>query len=330
MLLVGGCATGRAVSGDSLTPKPQMDRATPWEPIAPSEVGRDDFARTLDGILRVTGPNTLWPGFTLDDHGVILVDNRHPQTPEVVCIGSCVPGKRSRLWKMRGAARAPRALTFASGHDWGLPQQTDVVVALFESSDISVSVVLHEDFHLTFQRLYGDKHPHALDPPNGVTSAFTREKLEHSYVANPLTLQDLRAECTALTSAFRAVDGETARAELRRFVTLRDARRAAPHAPLFEEDYWERLEGVPTNVERRIAERLHFRDTSVIQSALDSGCDTVGPVAYFIVLGGLQAALLDRYEPSWPSAVYPEHGLAASLFELLRKHAAPTRERNSP
>jgi len=324
LLLLAGCSSGRVAS---IEPAVVPADPSPWKPIALPAVRRDDFRHAIDALLRVTG-SELWPGFTLDDHGIILIDARQ-QTAEIVCIGLCViePKRSSRLWRLTRRMRAPADLVGAPGREWSLPQQ-DVVVAPFDGTDLVAFVVLHEDFHLTFQGRYGVAHTDAFEPPNERPSGYTRATLEKAYVADEQTLRGVRDECAALSSALRAGDESAMRVALRRFVILRDARRAKPNAPSFEEDYWEQVEGIAANVERRAAAVLGVRDPSVIQSALDDGCDIVGPVPYFIVLGGLEAALLDRNaRSSWPAAVYPERGRSTPLFSLIRKYAAPA-ERN--
>ena len=72
---------------------------------------------------------------------------------------------------------------------------------------------------------------------------------------------------------------------------------------------------MPVNLERRTAKRLHFTDPSLIETALsENGCDVIPEISYLLVLGGLQAAVLDAFDDprSWPRLVYPRDGTAAS------------------
>jgi hypothetical protein len=121
---------------------------------------------------------------------------------------------------------------------------------------------------------------------------------------------------------------------LRRFVAVRESRRARPDAPSGEEDFWERQEGVPTNLERRAAAWLKFADRSAIAAAVTGrGCETITSGSYFLVLGGLEAAVLDTFDDPrvWPHRVYPLNGTpASSLYILVRALSRPSEERGNP
>jgi hypothetical protein len=164
-------------------------------------------------------------------------------------------------------------------------------------------------------------------------SPATRAWLQNDYSRSNPTAHELREECAALAGALHAGtnDRGKAMAALRRFVAVRDARRARPGTPASEEDFWERQEGVPTNLERRASARMKFADQSAIAAALtESGCEAVTNGSYFLVIGGLEAAVLDAFTnpQMWPRLVYPRDGTrASSLFALVRALSRQPEER---
>ncbi|MEA2464801.1 MAG: hypothetical protein QOJ98_2548, partial [Acidobacteriota bacterium] len=219
---------------------------------------------------------------------------------------------------------APGQFRFVSLTQWGLRGTGDAVAVGFESRERSVVTAVHEDFHLHYESRYALSFGDDIGTGGGAKSRTTRQDLEGIYSRAQPTARELREECAALVAALQAGtnDQQSAFAALRRFATVRDARRARPGAPLFEEDFWERQEGIPTNLERRAAMHLKFPDRSVIAGALTfRGCDATVDGAYFLVLGGLQAAVLDTFGNPlmWPHQVYPHDGTpASSLYILVR------------
>lgn len=282
----------------------------------------------MTDLLLLVDSDFVWPEFTLDDHPAIVVDSRDPQRVTAYCIGHCEPqidggGGLSRVW--RGPAPdavASGQFRFASLQEWGLRGDGDVVAAGFDGREQTVTIMIHEDFHLHYQTRYADLFGDAIDGDGESASHATRADLENSYSRS--VAGELRDECSALVEALHAGPNnrQAASAALRRFSTVREARRARPGAPAFEEDFWERQEGIPANLERRVAARMKFADPSVIGAALTSGgCEAIPRAAYFLLLGGLQSAALDELgDPlAWPRLVYPRDGTAASsLYVLVR------------
>lgn len=301
-----------------------------WTPIALNDIADPGIRLAVTDLLLLIDSDFLWPDFALDDHPVIVVDSRDAQHAATYCVGHCAPrvqggGGISRVWRGTGtAAVATGQARFASLDEWGLRGSGEVVAVGFNRREQTVTVTVHEDFHLHYQTEYTLAFGDEIRGDGESASDATRTDLEHSYSRSGEIAAELREECTALVEALHAgvTNRPAALAALRRFSAVRSVRRARPGAPSFEEDFWEHQEGIPANLERRMAMRMKFADPSVIGTALTgNGCDAIPRAAYFLVLGGLQSAVLDELgDPlAWPRRVYPRDGTPAlSLYLLVR------------
>lgn len=339
VLFLAACAAASGVPGHSDRPAGRSPAipSVSWTAISASDVTRAKVRQAILDLLRLVDVDSLWPEFNWSDHGVILVVGDGGEGAVAYCVGICTPEiaphGTSRV------LRAPSPLSIASGEfrfmalpKWGLHGSGDIVAVGFASREQSVVTAVHEDFHLHYQSLYSIAFGDAIGA-GGEMSKATRSWLENDYSrANP-TARELREECGALAEALHAGtnDRATAMAALRRFVAVREVRRARPGAPVSEEDFWERQEGVPTNLERRAAAKMNFADPSAIAAALtERGCEDVTSGSYFLVVGGLEAAVLDTFSnpQTWPRLVYPRDGTHAfSLFALVRAVSGPSEER---
>lgn len=328
-LLVSGtaaCGTSRSVYPQAS--KPPARPAQAWSAVALTDIADPGVRQALTDLLRLVDTDLLWPDLTLSDHGVVIVDSRDPQQPLAYCVGLCEPersadGGTSRLWRSTPAETIERGhFRFVSREGWGLRGPGEVVAVGFENRESSVATVVHEDFHLHYESRYSLAFGDEIGSDRGGSSQATRANLESTYSQAEPVRAELHEECSALVAALQAgaADREAAFAALRRFVSIRDFRRARPGAPLFEEDFWERQEGIPTNLERRAASRLNFRDPSIIGFALTPhGCDMTRTGGYLLMLGGLEAAVLDTFSDpaAWPLLVYPRDKTRASSLYLL-------------
>lgn len=310
---------------------PPVVQSTPerWTPITLNEIADNALRQTATDLLSLVDSDQLWPAFMLRSPAVIV------QGPTAYCIGRCVPIIRggsgtSLVW--RGAAAVsmvPGQFQFSTSREWGLSGDGEIVVVAFDRRDQTVTVTAHETFHLHYQTEYAHSFGDEMRGDGRSASDATRQKLEEHYSRSVAV--ELRAECEALADTLRAHDRQTALAALRRFSAIRAERRARHDAPSFEEDFWERQEGVPANLERRIARRRKFADPSVIETALSSsGCAAIPRASYLLLLGGLQSAVLDAIgDPLvWPQRVYPRDGTpASSLYLLIRELSNDSKER---
>lgn len=330
---VAACASGRISDSASNRPQqPLRPRADipAWVPIALTNVPDPGLRRALTDLLMLVDVDVLWPKFTLADNPAIVVDSRDPQQPLAYCIGHCLPQDEStrgtsRLWLATITDSVlPGKARFEPLAEWGLRGDGKVVALGFQRREQVVTVVVHEQFHLHYQADYVRSFGDDIRGDAASASRLTRADLESSYSASQPVATELRRECSALVDALRAGNADRRRAleALRRFIAVRDARRARPGAPSFVEDFWEREEGVPVNLERRLARRMEFADPSLIGTALRDGCEIIPHAAYFLMLGGLQGAVLDELgDPhAWPWHVYPRDGTSgASLYLLIRE-----------
>jgi hypothetical protein len=320
LLLFSGAAA--CVSTGRTTPLNTPPGA--WRPVTLSEISDPHNKNIITDLLSVSEWDMLWPHFIIGDYASVLVDS---QTGIAYCVGTCVPDIEaglgtSRVWQRDTGPRvAPGQFQFGAARDWGLRGGNEVIAIGLADRTRTLTVLVHESFHLQYETRYALNWS---DDVGDVTapSGATRQDLERHYSVTPEVASQLRAECEALVTALASQNRTSAFAALRRFTEMRDARRAASGAPSFEEDFWERQEGIPANLERRTAQRLGFRDPSVIDSALiGGGCDAIPEASYVLLLGGLQSAILDRFASTaaWPLRVYPTDGSrAASLYQLIR------------
>lgn len=318
---------------------PLQDRL--WRPIGLADIRDPELRRVVSDLLMFVDMDVLWPAFRLADDPAIVVDSRDSRDSTAYCIGHCVPliagaGGASRVWRRNTPdALAPNKASFTSLSSWQLAGDGEIVAVGFSSREQTVTIVLHEHFHLHYQTAYGQSFGDEIRGDGSLASHFARADLETSYSAAQPTTTELRQECYALVDALRAGrrDANAAFVALRRFSTTRDARRSRPDSPAFEEDFWERQEGVPVNLERRVARRLRFADPSVIETALiHDGCDAIPRVSYLLILGGLQSAVLDELgDPrGWPERVYPRDGTPASSLYVLIRALLNTSEERQP
>lgn len=338
MLLLIAC-TACGTSGPVAPPaiRPPAVPSQHWTAIALADIAREDVRQAVTDLLTLVDVDVLWPEFNWSDRGVILVAGDGREAAVAYCVGICAPEialrGTSRVWRASSPVTiAPGDFRFMPLTDWQLRGTGEIVVIGFESREQSVLTAVHEDFHLHYQSQYaiafGDVIGH-----DGEMSPATRASLENIYSRSERTARELREECSALTDALRAgaSDRPAAMAALLRFVAIRESRRALPAAPSSEEDFWERHEGVPTNLERRAAARMKFPDRSAVAAAsAERGCEKVADGSYFLVLGGLQAAVLDTFAAPhlWPHRVYPRDGTrASSLFALVRALSRQSDER---
>jgi hypothetical protein len=313
-----------------------------WRPIALADIRDPELRRAVNDLLMFVDMDVLWPGFRLAEDPAIVVDSRDPRYSSAYCVGHCVPlvagaGGTSRVWRRNTPdVLAPNKASFTSLESWQLAGDGEIVAAGFSTREHTVTILLHEHFHLHYQTAYGQSFGDEIRGDGSLASHFARADLESSYSASQPTTTELRQECGALVDALRAGRGAPSAAvvALRRFSAVRDTRRSRPDSPAFEEDFWERQEGVPVNLERRVAKRLRFADPSVIETALmHDGCDAIPRVSYLLVLGGLQSAVLDELGDAraWPDRVYPRDGTSASsLYVLIRALLNQSEERQQP
>lgn len=329
-LITGTAACGSSGRPEPPRPAPFQQSQHGWTPIAIRDVPEPQVRAAITDLLRVVDSDFLWPRFTFEDHGVLLVIAGPSQPAIAYCVGICAPQSvdgagTSRLWRTAAPITIePDGYRFMPSASWNLRSDEDIVAVGFASREGAVVTALHEDFHLHYQSRQAVAYGDAIGPNTGAMSTATRSSLENTYSRAEPVLSELREECVALAGALRAgtADPSSARNALRRFVAVREIRRARPEAPSAEEDFWERQEGIPTNIERRAAAQFHFADPSAIAAAMaPQGCTDVANGSYFLVLGGLQAAVLDTFDdPStWPHRVYPSNGApASSLYVLIR------------
>ena len=330
MLLLAACTAACGTSGPADPPaaRPLADSRQSWTAISLNAVAGEDVRRTIADLLGLVDGNALWPEFNWSDHGVILVVDDRREGSIAYCVGTCDPEialrGTSRVWSAAAPVWiAPGEFRFTPLSAWSQRGSGEIVAIGFDSREHSIVTAVHEDFHLHYQERYAIAFGEIIGA-GGEMSPATRSSLEKGYSRSDSTAGQLRDECFALVDVLHAGAGDrpAAMAALRRFVTIREARRARPAMPSGEEDYWERQEGVPTNLERRAATRMKFADQSAIATALTGrGCETITSGSYFLVLGGLQAAVLDAFadEHVWPNRVYPRDGTrASSLFALVR------------
>jgi hypothetical protein len=325
VFVVLGCSAGACASGRS---HPPVRAEQTWNAIGLGQIHDPALRQTVSDLLRFVDGDVLWPQFALGDDPIIIVDGRAPRDSIAYCIGLCVPkgpsgGGSSRVW-LRESLRmlAANEANIAAPPSWGLAGDAEVLAVGFSSRELTVTIALHESFHLHYQTEYSQSFGDEVGGADSPWSSLSRRGLETTYSSSEPVVTELRSECRALVDALHAVDRDDGRASLRRFVAVRDERRSRPNAPVLEEDYWERQEGVPVNLERRTAKRLHFKDPSLIETALsENGCDVIPEISYLLVLGGLESAVLDAFDAprAWPFRVYPRDGSAASsLYALVQ------------
>jgi hypothetical protein len=262
---------------------------------------------------------------------MILVDARKALAVTAYCIGDCQPavnngpGTSRVWWQPTTRIVTPESVLVASSAAWSLSGDQEVTAIGYSNRERTVTTASHERFHAEFQWRYFLTFPDALSSGGGSQTGSSRERLETVYSASRDTRQELVSECSALVAALRSAgDRNAALTEVQHFVTIRERRRASAAAPVADEDFWERHEGVPTNIERRAATHRRFRDPSIVGAAvLHNGCDSIPKVSYFLLLGALEAAVLDAIgDANWPQRVYPTDGShASSLFSLVRSLA---------
>lgn len=329
LLLISGTAACGTSRVPYLPPPESPAKPVPaWSLIAVTDISDRGVRQAVTDLLRLVDSDFLWPELTLGDHGVIIIDTNNPQQPLAYCVGICEPevttsGGTSRLWRSTPPeVIGPGNFRFVSRKEWGLPGPGDVVAVGFESRESSVATAVHEDFHLNYESRYALAFGDEIGIDRGGQTPATRANLASTYSQSAPARAELHEECAALVAALQAgsADRPAAFAALRRFSSIRDSRRARPGAPSFEEDFWERQEGIPTNLERRAAVHMQFRDPSVIGATLTPrGCDMTMTGGYFLVLGALQAAILDTFSDpaAWPALVYPRDKTPASSLYLL-------------
>lgn len=338
MILLFACAAACGTSRPADLPARANTAPLPtWTPVSLSSISREDVRKVITDLLGFIDIDWLWPEYTWSDHAVILVVADPREGPIAYCVGICAPelsaGGNSRVWRSSSPLTiAPGRFRFTPLSACGLRGSGDIVAIGFDHREHSIVTAVHEDFHLHYQSRYAIAFGDLIGADSEMSSA-TRASLENHYSHAEPTASELRGECTSLVEALRAGtrQPEAALAALRRFVSIRESRRARSDAPSGEEDYWERHEGVPTNLERRAAARLEFADQSAIAAAVTGrGCDTITSGSYFLVLGGLEAAVLDTFSDphKWPPRVYPRDGTrASSLFALVRALSLQSDER---
>jgi len=327
LLFTGTAACGTSGLTEPAIPKPPANLSS-WTAVSLDDVARQDIRQAIIDLLSLIDVDWLWPEFHWSDHGIILVAGDGREGAVAYCVGICAPEiaarGTSRVWRTPSPYTiAPGEFHFMSLRAWQLRGSGEIVAVGFKSREQSVVTAIHEDFHLHYQSHYAVAFGDAIGS-GGEMSPATRASLEKDYSQAESTARELREECTALADALHAGTSErgSAIASLRRFVAVRESRRARPLAPSTEEDFWERQEGVPTNLERRAAARMKFADRSAVAAALtENGCENVTNGSYLLVIGGLQAAVLDTFSnpQTWPRFVYPRDGTRAeSLFDLVR------------
>lgn len=317
------CASSRR------SPFHESNSGVAWSPIRTTDVTDATTRRVLYDLLRVTAQDVLWPRFTLDDHAILLVSE-----DRTYCVGRCVPldgidRGASRLWARAAdpSTEKPDTYRFASPDAWALQGTGQLVTVAVGTYEQTMATALHEDFHVQYQTEYSLQHGDgpAEDPPSGAT----RRELEESYSRAPAITNALREECTALVDALNTSNRRRAMASIVHFVAVRERRRSLAGTPSFEEDFWERLEGIPTNIERRAASTLGFDDPSVIAWAIErNGCAAIPEASYVLLLGALQAAILDRFigPEVWPYRTHPVDGSdARTLYSLVRELVQSTK-----
>lgn len=325
LFVLVGCGAVACAGGRS---RPAGRDGQTWSAIGLGEIHDPALRQTARELGRFVDTDVLWPHFALGDDPVIVVDAGAPQNSSAYCIGRCLPnlagtGRSPRVWR-RDAPRtlAANEANVAPLASWGLPGNGDVLAIGYSSREQTVTIALHELFHLHYQTEYSQSFGDDVGAAGRPASSFSRRGLETTYSSSEPVTTEVRQECRALVDALYAGNRNGMQAALRRFVSVRDERRSRPNAPALEEDFWERQEGVPVNLEHRTAKRLHFTDPSLIETALsENGCDVIPDVSYLLVLGGLQSAVLDAFDDprSWPHRVYPRDGTAASsLYVLVR------------
>lgn len=324
LVLCGACASMAPQSinaGFPATQTPATQTAPQWTPIALSDVTAPDVRQTLADLLRLVDVDALWPGFAIDGPPLVIVDGGSRNF--AYCVGHCEPSNRtaggtSRLWcATTSQSITPGEYRFVSMREWGLGEEGQLVATAFSNREQTVATALHEYFHLRYQSAYSTAHGDEIEasaPPSGAR----RDDLTNHYAYE--VTNELREECVALTAALHG-PAEARMIALEHFVAIRDRRRARHGTPALEEDFWERQEGVPTNLERRAAAYLGFNDPSVIRVLNDDRtCSVIPKTSYFLILGALEGAVLDTIGDSqWPHRVYPTDGSkAVSLYTIIR------------
>ncbi|HEY0373083.1 MAG TPA: hypothetical protein VGD79_13850 [Thermoanaerobaculia bacterium] len=293
-----------------------------------TDVADEGLRSALRDLLMLVDIDVLWPRYSLARVPAVLLDSRDAQHPLAYCIGDCEPrtatAKTPRLWRATLSKPVPPGTAvFGPVSQWHLPGEGEVTAVSFQRREQAVTVLLHEYFHVQYQAEYAQSFGDELRGESRGASTATRADLETSYSTREPVRGELRKECSALADALRAGkrDRATAISALHRFAAARELRRARPDAPVFEEDFWERLEGVPVNLERRAAAHFGFPDPSLIGAAVNgSGCELIPDASYVLMLGGLQGAVLDELgdASAWPNRVYPTDGTpAVALYRLI-------------
>lgn len=329
LLLLLPCASGCTSVARAPSPDPAQDdhRNSAWTPISLGEVPDPALRQTLQDLLAIAGNDILWPGFARDDRPLIIVDTRDAH-PVAYCLGACEPmmidgAGSARVWRQITRKHvSARAIHVAPRHEWSLNGDEPIMAMTFIGHRATVTIAVHELFHTHYQSWYAMTF--GEDTIDGTSGPYrvTRDGLENDYGRTPSVVSALHRECAALAAALRhsPVSPTNAIASLREFVSIRAARRTDARAPAAEEDYWERQEGVAVNLERRTARHFGFDDPSLVGSAVHgNGCSMLPDVSYLLVLGGLQAAVLDTFgPPDWPDRVYPtDRTHATSLYRLV-------------
>ena len=209
---------------------------------------------------------------------------------------------------------------FVSLAEWGLPGSGDVVAVGFENRESSVATAVHEDFHLHYESRYALAFGDEIGIARGGQTPATRANLVSTHQSARLEQNCTRSvprSSQPFSRCRRSPGGIRCPAPLH----LHSGCQArAPRRPIIRRGLLGTAGRHPHGLDRRAAARMQFRDPSVIGAALTPhGCDMTMTGGYFLVLGGLQAAVLDTFSDpaAWPALVYPRDKTAASSLYLL-------------
>jgi hypothetical protein len=320
---------------------------TPVDSVRDLAPGGVQLVEDAAGVLgERSGAPPLWPEFSLEDQCLVF---EFVAESQAVAMGRCGAAK-SLLLRRRpqtvGQARS-RAVVPRAGHELGLAADVDVLVFSFPAAPKTrrdaldaLLFVVHEAFHLNYQmrrtvQVPGERALQAWMGDAPVRYRGTaREYLENEYPRRPGVAALLEREKRHLRAALAGAaegrqDGWHGRtlSAIDEVFGLMASRTALGGRIEVSEAAWELGEGIPTNLERRVVSILAEQGQSLagmesVMPVFDAELDAAAHarIPFFIVTGGLKAALLDEIGgwTDWPGLVHPGRaGAGRTLNEVL-------------